>query len=69
MAHHARGAVPGRLAGVPGQPRSHALIDGVAKVYSTNPAYAGLVEPIAGQTNVAQAIAAARQEAGHVATA
>ena len=46
-----------------------ALIDGVAKVYSTNSAYAGLVQLIASQTNVAQAIAAARQEAGHVATA
>ena len=46
-----------------------ALIDGVAKVYSTNPAYAGLVGLIASQTNVAQAVAAARQEVGHVATA
>jgi len=46
-----------------------ALINGVAKVYSTNPAYAGLVGHIASQANVAQAIAAARQEVGHVATA
>ncbi len=47
----------------------NALVDGVAKTYSTNPAYAALVRQIAGQANVAQAIAAARQEAGHVATA
>ena len=46
-----------------------ALIDGVAKVYSTNQAYAGLVGLIASQANVAQAVAAARQEVSHVATA
>jgi flagellar protein FlgJ len=40
----------------------HALIDGVAAKYSTSPAYANLVATISGQTNVTQAIAAARQE-------
>ena len=40
----------------------HALIEGVAGRYSTSPQYASLVAAIAGQTNVAQAIAEARQE-------
>lgn len=41
----------------------HALIERVAGRYSTSPQYAALVAAIAGQTNVAQAISAARQEA------
>ncbi len=39
-----------------------ALIVAVAKMYATDPNYAALVSLIAGQTNVARAIAAARQE-------
>jgi flagellum-specific peptidoglycan hydrolase FlgJ len=41
----------------------HALIAVVARVYATDPGYERLVAAIAGQENVAQAIAAARQEA------
>jgi flagellum-specific peptidoglycan hydrolase FlgJ len=40
----------------------HALIATVAKAYATDPNYAHLAAAIAGQTNVAQAIAGARQE-------
>jgi len=40
----------------------HALIAAVAGTYATDPSYAHLAAAIAGQTNVAQAIAAARQE-------
>ena len=40
----------------------HALIAAVASVYASDPKYGALVTVIAGQTNVAQAIAAARQE-------
>jgi flagellum-specific peptidoglycan hydrolase FlgJ len=39
-----------------------ALIAAVASTYATDPSYAHLAAAIAGQTNVAQAIAAARQE-------
>ncbi|HZT29487.1 MAG TPA: glucosaminidase domain-containing protein [Bryobacteraceae bacterium] len=45
----------------------HGLIAAVAKTYATDPHYASLVSQIAGQANVAQAIAAARQEQTHVA--
>jgi flagellum-specific peptidoglycan hydrolase FlgJ len=45
----------------------HALIAAVAGTYATDPNYAHLATVIAGQTNVAQAIAAARQETTHVA--
>ncbi len=45
----------------------HALIAAVAGTYATDPQYAALVSLIADQTNVAQAIAAARQETSHVA--
>ena len=41
----------------------HTLIASVAGTYATDPNYAHLAAAIAGQTNVAQAIAAARQEA------
>jgi flagellum-specific peptidoglycan hydrolase FlgJ len=37
----------------------HALITAVAHVYATDPAYAGLVNAVAGQSNVVQAIAEA----------
>jgi flagellum-specific peptidoglycan hydrolase FlgJ len=40
----------------------HALIATVAKAYATDTNYAHLAAAIAGQTNVAQAIAGARQE-------
>jgi flagellum-specific peptidoglycan hydrolase FlgJ len=40
----------------------HALIAAVAGTYATDPNYAHLAAAIAGQTNVAQAVAAARQE-------
>ena len=40
----------------------HALIAAVAGKYATDPQYAFLVATIAGQSNVAQAIALARQE-------
>ena len=40
----------------------HALIAAVAGTYATDPNYAHLAAAIAGQTNVAQAIAEARQE-------
>jgi len=40
----------------------HALIEAVAGKYATDPQYAFLAATIAGQSNVAQAIAAARQE-------
>lgn len=40
----------------------HALIAAVAGTYATDPNYAHLAAVIAGQTNVAQAIVAARQE-------
>ena len=40
----------------------HALIAAVAGKYATDPQYAFLAATIAGQSNVAQAIAAARQE-------
>jgi lysozyme len=40
----------------------HALIAAVAGTYATDPNYAYLAAAIAGQTNVAQAIAAAHQE-------
>ena len=40
----------------------HALIEAVAAKYATDPQYAFLAATIAGQSNVAQAIAAARQE-------
>jgi flagellar protein FlgJ len=40
----------------------HALIEAVACKYATDPQYAFLAATIAGQSNVAQAIAAARQE-------
>jgi flagellum-specific peptidoglycan hydrolase FlgJ len=44
----------------------HALIDAVARVYATDPNYAHLANVIAGQTDVAQAIAAARhKESAH----
>lgn len=36
------------------------LIAGVARVYATDPAYADLISQIAGQSNIAAAIAAAR---------
>ena len=45
----------------------HVLIAAVAARYATDPHYAGIVSQIADQGNVAQAIAAARQEATHVA--
>lgn len=45
----------------------HSLISAVAGTYATDPHYASVVSQIAGQANVAQAIAAARQEASHVA--
>jgi flagellum-specific peptidoglycan hydrolase FlgJ len=41
----------------------HTLIAAVARVYATDPGYDRLVAAIAGQENVAQAIAAARQGA------
>ena len=41
----------------------HTLIAAVARVYATDSGYERLVAAIAGQENVAQAIAAARQEA------
>jgi flagellum-specific peptidoglycan hydrolase FlgJ len=47
----------------------HALIAAVAGTYATDPNYTHLAATIAGQTNVAQAIAAAHQEANHVAEA
>ena len=47
----------------------HALITAVAGTYATDPNYAHLAAAIAGQTNVAQAIAAARQEVTNAATA
>jgi flagellum-specific peptidoglycan hydrolase FlgJ len=40
----------------------HALIAAIAGTYATDPNYAHLAAAIAGQTNVAQAIGAARQE-------
>jgi flagellum-specific peptidoglycan hydrolase FlgJ len=40
----------------------HALIEAVAGKYATDPQYAFLAATIAGQSNVTQAIAAARQE-------
>ena len=40
----------------------HALIEAVAGKYATDPQYAFLAATIAGQSNVSQAIAAARQE-------
>ncbi|HZT32762.1 MAG TPA: glucosaminidase domain-containing protein [Bryobacteraceae bacterium] len=40
----------------------HTLIAAVAGTYATDPNYARLAAAIAGQTNVAQAVAAARQE-------
>ena len=40
----------------------HGLIEAVAGKYATDPQYAFLAATIAGQSNVAQAIAAARQE-------
>src|ERR1035438_8619655 len=40
----------------------HALIAAVAGTYATDPNYAHLAAAIAGQTNVAQAVAGARQE-------
>jgi len=40
----------------------HALIAAVASKYATDPQYAFLATTVAGQTNVAQAIAGARQE-------
>jgi flagellum-specific peptidoglycan hydrolase FlgJ len=40
----------------------HALIAAVASTYATDPHYAFLATAIAGQANVAQAIAEARQE-------
>jgi flagellum-specific peptidoglycan hydrolase FlgJ len=40
----------------------HALIEAVAGKYATDPGYAHLAATIAGQTNVAQAISAARRE-------
>jgi flagellum-specific peptidoglycan hydrolase FlgJ len=40
----------------------HALIAAVAATYATAPSYAAMVSQIAGQQNVADAIAAARQE-------
>jgi flagellum-specific peptidoglycan hydrolase FlgJ len=40
----------------------HALIAAVASTYATDPNYAHLAAAIAGQTNVAQAIAGAHQE-------
>jgi flagellum-specific peptidoglycan hydrolase FlgJ len=43
----------------------HGLIAAVAHTYATDPHYASIVSQIAGQANVAQAIAAARQEASH----
>ena len=45
----------------------HGLIAAVAGTYATDPHYASIVSQIAGQANVAQTIAAARQEASHVA--
>ena len=45
----------------------HGLIGAVAKTYATDPHYANVVGQIASQPNVAQAIAAARQEPTHVA--
>ena len=39
----------------------HALIEAVAKVYATSPSYAALATAISSQSNVAQAIVAARQ--------
>jgi flagellum-specific peptidoglycan hydrolase FlgJ len=45
----------------------HSLITAVAGTYATDPHYASIVSQIAGQGNVAQAIAAARQEQTHVA--
>jgi flagellum-specific peptidoglycan hydrolase FlgJ len=44
----------------------HGLIAAVASKYASDPKYAHLVAAIAGQTNVAQAIAAARQEVVNV---
>ena len=44
----------------------HALIEGVAARYSTSPQYAALVTTIAGQTDVLQAIAGARQAGANV---
>ena len=41
----------------------HTLIVAVAGIYATDPNYARLATTIAGQANVAQAIAEARQEA------
>jgi flagellum-specific peptidoglycan hydrolase FlgJ len=47
----------------------HALIAAVAGTYATDPNYAHLAAAIAGQTNVVQAIAEARQEVTTNATA
>jgi len=47
----------------------HALIASVAGTYATDPNYAFLATTISGQTNVAQAIAAAHQEAPNAAKA
>ena len=46
----------------------HALIEAVAAKYATDPQYAFLAATIAGQSNVAQAIAAARQEVPNATT-
>jgi flagellum-specific peptidoglycan hydrolase FlgJ len=46
----------------------HALIAAVAGKYATDPQYAFLAATIAGQLNVAQAIALARQEATNATT-
>lgn len=43
----------------------HALIAAVATTYATDPKYTAMVTVIAGQSNVTQAIAAARQETAH----
>ncbi len=45
----------------------HSLIGEVARTYATDPHYAAVVSQIAAQANVAQALAAARQEQTHVA--
>ena len=45
-----------------------ALIAAVARVYATDPGYAHLAAAIAGQTNVTEAIAMARQEGSTSAT-
>ncbi|MGO9895099.1 MAG: glycoside hydrolase family 73 protein [Bryobacteraceae bacterium] len=47
----------------------HALIAAVAGTYATDPNYAHLAAAIAGQTNVAQAVAAAHQEVANAAKA